>query len=267
MKGTLYDVLITMPPLHSADAAAKVWPKVECPKGTEMKATQRDFRRYQSLRWGLSHHVSPPSSPKLNNTSPNASAPHAVSSPGLPREHSMLDIPDTEDIVEPSSWSALAYSGFMWWASAGEQRMHSDEESEADASLLSGLSLSPSTPPTPRLPSQSSTSLKADNGAAKQEMGIIAYFHRLTTQILTILSDIVDVTDSDDEQDDGDLLPDQRDANGPAVYVSGTDVERMGLDIWSESDHNFIEEIAQAYFGRSAQVEGRSVDVCGIRIC
>ena len=33
-------------------------------------------------------------------------------------------------------------------------------------------------------------------------MAIIAYFHRLTTQILTTLSDIVDATDSDDERED-----------------------------------------------------------------
>ena len=37
-------------------------------------------------------------------------------------------------------------------------------------------------------------------------MGIIAYFHRLTTLILTAMSDIVDVTDSDDEMEDEQLV-------------------------------------------------------------
>lgn len=268
MKSALYDVLITMPPVYSEDATEKVWPKVESPQGTEMKATQRDLRRYKALRWGLSRQTSQPSSPttprRTSTDSLTAEASTRAASHTPPRDDPMLDIPDTENIVEPLSWSALAYSGFMWWASAGEQRLHSEEESDADAGLLSGLSLSPSAPQTPKPPLQSVTSVKTE-GEAKQEMGIIAYFHRLTTQILTTLSDIVDVTDSDDEREDGELL--ENEENGPAVYVSSADVERMGLDIWSANDHQFIEDVAREYFGRRAQVEGRTVDVCGIRIC
>lgn len=268
MKSTLYDVLITMPPVHSSEALAKVWPKVESPQGTEIKATQRDLRRYQALHWGLSHYISPPPSPNhLSTSTLDVSTPRGSSSHGLPREHSALDIPETEHIVEPISWSALAYSGFMWWASAGEQRLNSEEEAEADSGLLSGLSLFPSAPTTPGFASQSTTSLKADHGAAKQEMGIIAYFHRLTTQILTTLSDIVDVTDDEVDEDGSLLNGDDEESNGPSVYVSSADVERMGLDVWSASDHQFIEDITEAYFGRRARVEGRSVDVCGIRIC
>lgn len=180
----------------------------------------------------------------------------------------MLDIPDTDSIIEPLSWSALAYSGFMWWASAGEQRLDSEEESEADSALLSGLSLSPSTPQTPRNLNLSSASLMKSEEQAKQEMGIIAYFHRLTTLILTTLSDIVDVTDSDDEREAEGLVDGAgEDESGPAVYVSSADVARMGLDVWSATDHQFIEDVAREYFGRRAHVEGRSVDVCGIRIC
>jgi hypothetical protein len=266
MKSTLYDVLITMPPVHSEDGAEKVWPKVETPQGVEMKATQRDLRRYKALRRGLCyHHTSPPSSPRrLNTDALEPSTPRTPSSHAPPRDDLMLDIPDTDNIIEPLSWSALAYSGFMWWASAGEQRLHSDEESESDASLLAGLTLTPSTPLTPNTLSHSATSLKSE-GMAKQEMGIIAYFHRLTTQIITTLSDIVDVTDSDDEREMGGLL--ENEETGPAVFVSSLDVERMGLDVWSEQDHEFIVEIAKEYFDRRARVEGRSIDVCGIRIC
>ena len=106
--------------------------------------------------------------------------------------------------------------------------------------------------------------------SAKQEMAIIAYFHRLTTQILSTLSDIVDATDSDDEgEDDRSPLRDgeEEDENGPAVYVTSSDIVRMGLDVWSSTDHTFVEDVAREYFGRKAQVEGRNVDVCGIRIC
>lgn len=268
-KSSLFDVLITMPPTYSDNATEKVWPKVESSKGVEMKATQRDLRRYRALRQGLSQFTSPPPSPAPSR---NASAsardsetPRSASLPTLPRDSRLLDMPDTDSILEPLSWSALAYSGFMWWASAGEQRQHSEEESEADSALLSGLSISTPRPQGLHPISQSLASLKAE-GDAQQEMAIIAYFHRLTTQILTTLSDIADATDSDDEREDGDHLLHEEDSE-PAMYVTGADMVRMGLDVWSPNDHKFIENITREYFGRKAQVEGESVDICGIRIC
>lgn len=274
MKSSLYDVLITMPPQHSENASEKVWPKVESPQGIEMKATQRDLRRYKTLRWGLSRHVSPPSSPAAKRTNTELQEPDTLraSSSGISllANDLMLDLPDTDNIIEPSSWAALAYSGFMWWASAGEQRIDSDEEADSDAALLSGLSISPSTPNTPPPRSQSSTSLNIrplKDESAKQEMAIIAYFHRLTTQILSTLSDIVDATDSDDEREDEAQALTEPDSDGPAVYVSSADVERMGLDVWSATDHLFVEDVSREYFGRRAHVEGRNVDVCGVRIC
>lgn len=173
----------------------------------------------------------------------------------------------------------------MWWASAGEQRLHSEEESEADSQLLSGLALSPSSPIVPRPRSQSSNPQQKGtlNGPpteaeAQQEMALIAYFHRLTTQILSTLSDIVDATDSDDEREDdhSPLHPathsledcgEEEEDTGPAMYVTSQDIVRMGLDEWSAGDHEFVEEVSKAYFARRAKVEGRNVDVCGVRIC
>ena len=47
---------------------------------------------------------------------------------------------DADKVVEPTTWAALAYSGFIWWASAGEQRRGNDaEESAHDATLLADL--------------------------------------------------------------------------------------------------------------------------------
>jgi hypothetical protein len=279
MKSSLYDVLITMPPPHSENASEKVWPKIESPQGVEMRATQRDLRRYTALKWGLSRHVSPPPSPLTTRGSTfleeSGNGRTSTPSTSTPSHKPMLDIPDTDDIIEPQSWAALAYSGFMWWASAGEQRHHS-EESDSDAVLLSGLALSPD-PSVSRPRSQSTVSPgrkpSKEDTSAKQEMAIIAYFHRLTTQILTTLSDIVDATDSDDErEDDSHPLRQARDSgeeenDSPSVYISSTDIERMGLDVWSSTDHLFIEEVAKEYFARRAHIEGRNVDICGIRIC
>ncbi len=285
MKSTLYDVLITMPPPYSEDASEKVWPRVEYPQGTEIKATQRDLRRYKALRWGLSRHSLPPSSPTTRRRSPEHPEPStprvSSSNASMPRDDPMLDLPDTEHIVEPQSWAALAYSGFMWWASAGEQRLHYQEESDADAALLSGLSTSPVTTPLPPRPRSQSTislgglkSAVGEDMSAKTEMAIIAYFHRLTTQFLTELSDIVDTADSDDEREDDqaplahrDSTHDSNEEVGSAVFISTEDIERMGLDVWSSTDHLFVQEVAKEYFGRRAIVEGHTVDVCGVRIC
>ncbi|PQE13193.1 DUF2347 superfamily protein [Rutstroemia sp. NJR-2017a BBW] len=271
-KTQLYDIVITMPPPHSSSSSSKVWPKIETASGTELKATQRDLRRFKALRWGLSRS---PRSPTLSRRT-STESPTIESFPDLsqstttlpPRDDPMLDIPDTEAIVEPVSWSALAYSGFIWWASAGEQRLHSQEEWEADASLFS-------TPHTPN-PFPSTSIYHDSRPSAEAEMAIIAYFHRLTTQILTILSDIIDASDSDDEREDNSPLISSADGaaesgegedEGGMVYVSSADMERMGLDVWSAGDYAFVEELVKEYFGRRVKIEGRGVDICGVRVC
>ncbi|KAF7879168.1 hypothetical protein EAF04_000367 [Stromatinia cepivora] len=297
-KTHLYDVLITMPPPHASTSTAKVWPKVECsPGGIELKATQRDLRRYKALKWGLSR-TPHPASPNISTSRRASTSSYLEQFPSPidlnsstttlpPRDDPMLDIPDTDSIIEPVSWAALAYSGFIWWASAGEQRLHSQEEWEADSALLSS-------PHTPNpffnpLPINQAGTLTAET-----EMGIIAYFHRLTSQILTTLSDIIDASDSDDEREDdhnhshhssspllnrGSDLSNRSNGGGDAtnedeeddgmncVYISSIDMERMGLDVWSAGDYVFVEEIVREYFGRRAKIEGRGVDICGVRIC
>lgn len=277
MKSTLYDVLITMPPLHCAEASSKIWPKVESPQGIELRATQRDLRRYQALQWGLSRHFCPPSS-RRPSTSSQASTDRtllAASASTLPsRENAMRDTQDTDTIVEPLSWSALAYSGFMWWASAGEQRVHSEEEADFDDSLLSNLAFPRGTPKTPPVlspwPHSTPPVEQTPSKTAVRELAIIAYFHRLTANMLSILSDLVDTTGSDDDREDQQPLVDgegNEEHDGPRIYVSSADVARMGLDVWSPNDHKFIEEATNLYFGQRVHIEGRSIDVCGVRVC
>jgi hypothetical protein len=272
VKDALYDVLITMPPSYSKDAEEKVWPKVVSPRGTELKATQRDLRRYRALRWGLSRSREPDSPPLSRSSTGNSSSGRRNSTSGasLVQDGPLLDLSDTDNIVEPLSWSALAYTGFMWWASAGERRTATDDEGENDSILLDGLGLDPQTPRPGASQSQTSFNPTAhDNDiSAKRETAIIAYFHRLTSLMMTTLSDIVDATDSDEEQE-GDESPLQNDddVEGPSVFVSTADLTKMGLDEWSPTDRTFIEQLVRSYFGRKAQVEDRNVDICGVRVC
>ncbi|KAI1842711.1 hypothetical protein JX265_002683 [Neoarthrinium moseri] len=292
MKDTLWDVLITMPPPHASAAKEHVWPTVEYPGGTAIKATQRDLRRYKALRAGLfrmqGHSNIAAESPESPPTTPRV-----LSSPQKQTQDDPL-LDEAEKIVEPLSWTALAYSGFMWWASAGEQaRSDEAEEASHDASLLADAAYPNMTMPMPRsgdlsaslgsLGGRRTSSAGGQNALlppdeARAELAIITYFHRLTSQLLTRVSDIVESNgDSDDagsNADDDPLLgggeeedEDEGEYDARGVRITREDLRLMGLDRWSPSDAEFVKEVVDAYFGRAAYIEGQAVEVCGVRVC
>ncbi|KAI1375004.1 hypothetical protein F4677DRAFT_424285 [Hypoxylon crocopeplum] len=280
-KDTLWDVLVTMPAPYSSNAKHHVWPKIEAPLGVPIKATQRDLRRFRSLKAALARLQS---SPGTSPVTPRTVAARDTDDP-------FLDEAEEKEVVEPLSWTALAYNGFMWWASAGEQaRSEQAEESAHDAELLADLS-SPSVRMeiprsadlstsiaslTPRRASMAATSAPLDPDEARTELAIIAYFHRLTTQVLGTLADIVESTSDEDEETDSEdhggaaaLLGDSADddLDGRGIRIRSDALARMGLDVWSASDAEFVKAVVAAYFGRRAHVEGKGVEVCGVRVC
>ena len=284
LKSHLFDTLVTIPPSYSKQAKEKVWPRVEVRKGAEIKATQRDLRRYRTLRRELRRF-------------PSGHSPHASKyssrerASDLPFENTQETYDDASStldaqLAEPQSWSALAYSSFMWWASAGEKRTDLDEEAIHDAALLRHFDAhggDPSDRPrsAKKSPGRSPGMEGMDTAPAGLEMTIIGYFHRLTTLILKTLSDIIEASDySDVEEDDGgnaggngnggQKRPTRTGDNlddADVVYVSSEDMSRMGLDVWSESDRDFVRELVAFYFGRQADVRGGRVECCGVRIC
>ena len=279
-KTHLYDVLITIPPAYTKDAKEKVWPRLESKPKTEIRATQRDLRRYHTLRRELrrvdtshSAHTS-----RHSNLDPTSDLTFEVT-----QEPYDGDASSTLDarFIEPQSWSALAYDSFMWWASAGERRTELDEEEEYDAALLRHFDTncgddSPSRPRSARKSPGRSPGMNAmdTQQPAALEMRIVAYFHRLTTLIMKTLADIVDSEDFDSE--DGDdvsangetqlLNKDGKKQEG-SISISSEDMGRMGLDIWSQSDRDFVREMVAFYWGREADVRGGRVECCGVRIC
>ena len=284
LKPHLYDTVITIPPAHTKDAKEKHWPRLEVKKGTEIKATQRDLRRYQTLRRELRRSHSPHSAHGSRSPAPSS----------LPFEHDQETYDDASsaldaELVEPQSWSALAYNSFMWWASAGEKRTDLNEEEEYDAALLRHFesSYSDRSPTRPRSSGRSpAMEFAADHQGLGLEMRIIAYFHRLTTLILKTLADIIDASDSDYEPPSSPTAPPQsipnEDTNEdthpllksstppeekPPIPINAEDMSRMGLDIWSESDRLFVRELVSFYWGRRADVRGGGLEWCGVRIC
>ncbi|RCI14885.1 hypothetical protein L249_6579 [Ophiocordyceps polyrhachis-furcata BCC 54312] len=288
VKDTLWDMLITMP------AQPKAWPYVECPRGSAVKATQRDLRRYNALRAGLARLAVPPDSPRASETT--------ASGHRLVRDDEPLD-----QVVEPPSWASLAYNGYMWWASAGEQlRSEAHEESSRDAALLADLASPSSTTSLPdaalgdsvaSLQGRHRRSRRRRSGGeetdeeARVELAIIAYFHRLTAQMLSVLDELVDdgademryrdsvggeydgvsgrCQQDDDDDDDGQALLDSASDSdsGIPVKVTSRCVDSMGLDVWSAADAAFIRDLVAVYFGRESCVEGKGVEVCGVRVC
>ena len=280
LKPHLFDTVVTIPPSYTKQGKEKVWPHIEVKKGTEIKASQRDLRRYRILRRELRRFPSihSPHASGRSNTDQISNLPFENTQETYDAASSSLDY----QLAESQSWSALAYSSFMWWASAGEKRTDLDGEEDHDAALLRHLdSYIDGSPNRPRSAKKSpgwSPGIEgADMTPGALEMTIIAYFHRLTTLILKTLSDIVDMSNHSDT--DGDGIPDTDGASAQrkpddgnpdyadSVLVTNEDMSRMGLDVWSESDREFVRELIAFYWGRKADVRGGRVECCGVRIC
>ncbi|KAI1001038.1 hypothetical protein K3495_g7162 [Podosphaera aphanis] len=269
-KSSLYDILITMSSPHSTDGNQKYWPRVESSQGVEIKATQRDLRRYKTLQWGLSRYpLHPPRAINKGSTiSSESGAPFDASSLNASKlqEDPPLDLPGAENITEPLTWSALAYSGILWWTLTAEQQTESLEETDADIALMTEFQL-PLQSPSDSGPAGAT----ASDTVARHNSAITSYFCYLTAQVFNSFTEIVDATEPQDTQSDDILFEsatgDSEDELRPAVLFNKADVARVGLDIWSAADHVFIQNFADKYFGRRATVEQTRIEICGIRIC
>jgi len=291
-KPHLYDILVTLAPPHSASAAENSWPRLSNRQSPEIKATQRDYRRYRTLRRDL-HTYNSAHSPYAPAIADPEASPSAL--PDLSQQETFDDASSTidESLIEPQSWSALAYSSFMWWASAGEKRIDLDEESDHDSALLrdfEGRSASAHRKSPQRSMSANGMLKSPGAGMAEDvgpEMALIAYFHRFTSLIFRVLAEVVDrgnanepdfhddheignddaglqqATGADSRAEEDDMLLRDKEK----IYVSSEDLTRMGLDVWSESDRKFVEELIGLYWGREAVVEGGRVECCGVRVC
>ncbi|RKF58136.1 Protein LCHN [Erysiphe neolycopersici] len=289
MKHVLYDVLVKMPPISSGSDGGKSWPRIESPYGFEVKATQRDFRRYRALQSALSSQDTSfqDFTQKSSNSSHSFNEPHISHiishDSSISYKDALSEQSAMKSIIEPVSWSAFAYSNFSWWISSGERQSELFNESESDLLLLSNLLPNPrSIPMTFRVPLHyttastildgSRTNAPDKNSPASLEMAIVDYFHRMTIQILSTLENITTTSDLEEEQFDennplqGNSENSEYESRSP-IIVSSADVIKMGLDLWSDGDHRFIQKLAREYTGRRSLIEGLRLEMCGITIC
>jgi hypothetical protein len=229
-KTHLYDIVVEMPPTYDAPSSQRIWPTMKTADGARIKASQRDFKRYKMLHWELRKH-------KQEGANTEQDDDRAAL---LPREEEEgeddFNEPFDDSIVEPTTWSRLAYNGFMWWASAGEQHAYTTSERECDRDLLGDLSDYHEGLPT----------------------AIIAYFHRSTTLLVNSVNGLIERSDEEDNVDD--------DSNEGMLIVDEEDISRMGLDTWSEADRAFLGEFVWLGWGRGVEVTGSGLQCCGVRI-
>ncbi|PGH37020.1 hypothetical protein GX50_00003 [[Emmonsia] crescens] len=291
LKPELYDVLVNLPPAYSKHAPVKTYPTITLSaprtsnkqKPISLKATQRDARRYSTLKSGLRELSRGESASAMDDEDVSDSTSTFSSS----------------SIVEPVSWPLLAYTSFIWWASAGEKREGvSEGENEEDSRLLL---IDNDNAPIPTYPSslsrRGSIALFDQSGHQPREIALITYFRRLTTQIFTVVSDVIARQDENAAEMESPLTPEDDGSNldldehstldataalnepllpslschdssdeDDIITITSSDITEMGLDTWSASDRAFVEELVQVWWGRKAQVHGARINCCGVRV-
>jgi len=279
-KHNLYDILVEFPQDQGAEGIAQQWPNLRTSTGEQIRATQRDLRRYRALKKELQRIEK---SRRQSYHYEDHEAGEDDVSETVPLTHATRSIWEGEDedaplnregrAVEATSWTAMAYSGFLWWASAGQKEAWLEDEASQDAALLTDLPLPEMTHGTSRPGSGSGSSNRGGNGknvsaedeehdetdmgAQAKAMVVIAFAHRLTRMTIESMTEMFEATEESDE-DEG---------KATTVSVESEDLRRMGLDVWSERDKEFARELLRLYFQREAEVRGQSVECCGVKIC
>ncbi|KAI5368123.1 Putative protein LCHN/Anr2 [Septoria linicola] len=263
-KKDLYDLLIRLP---SHTASSRTWPEVKTSSGRIVKASQRDLRRWTLLRREL-RRLRRQTITRFADESPTASS-DSDHRPLLERRdtgntlaHDLTDpiLPTRDDTgaVEPPTWSAMAYRGFMWWASAGDVNAWESEESTADEELLFDMPdlIGDIFPDNENGNGQRTQEDKESEYARAAATLLVAYFRRVTEGILRPMGAIVEA--ADDATEEG--------VKEDEIEVGGVDLRAMGLDSWSEADKGFVKDMMKTWFGRDAVLADNGLRVCGVRM-
>ena len=302
-KPELFDLAVFMPGKESKQARRKVYPKL-VPSSTELakqfpkvgvRASQRDAVRYEGLVSGIRPY------PRSEVISP-------VHDDGEQQEQAETRVEDEEldvgeesayssrapsihehrEIVEPPSWSQVAYTSLLWWASAGDRINGLSEEEETemerDAMLLD--------------------TGEGEDGTTK-EVVVVGYFRRLTGMMFQAVSEVLQQEEEAAIEEDNEgardgvseqqpepehaqehhreesfdqgsdvqrpLIPrndrsEVNDGEDDIVEFTAEDVSAMGLDVWSRGDRDFVGELLEGWWKRRARVRAGRVECCGVRI-
>ena len=235
-KPSLFDIKAELPPRRAGTVPQVSWPKVTDSATGIVKATQRDLRRYKAMRAAFSSLQRDRSiDPITSGSDTGTDDEQATLLPKTkPKKIHESGVPQEDEIVEPVPWAAIAYNSLMWWASAGERTTELDEEHEEDGRFVD-------------------TVINAESD--KLEVAMTAYFHHLTSSIFRPILHLSDTATSDAAVDGSDR-----------VFVSKEDLASMGLDVWSKADREFVRSLVKVYCHRDADVQGASIECCGVTV-
>lgn len=271
-KSNLHDVVVELPTIHARHHENKR-PTIRTSKGnSQIKATQRDLRRWKMLRRILD------ASKELasHNFSANNGDIHEEDAPLLPQfSTASLESEDDSDAsdetqnLENTTWSELAYSSFLWWASAGEKDDFMVDEDHQDKAALADLvslveqkydqrqyhdeSENEDAGPTRDLfDSESKESGRED---ARVEMALVAYFQDLTRTLFEVTSGLLD----EGEEDNG--------IDSNVANIGRDELRQLGLDAWSKNDRHFLSSFVELWYAREINVDRVGIECCGIKVC
>jgi hypothetical protein len=168
-KAKLYDVVVE---LHNAT------PRIRLSDGTPILASRRDVERYKLLHRELYRLRDTPQTYTDDDDEEDRGDGQGEDEPLVSqfrpqRPDADLKYGFADSMMEPQSWTRLAYTSFMFWASAGERDANSTSERDLDRDLLGAFT-------------------------STIEAGVVAYFHRLSAHLVQTLAGLVDAEDEDE---------------------------------------------------------------------
>lgn len=236
-KPKLYDIVVEIPHGSDSQPQQRQWPKLRTNEGHIIKASQRDVARYKLLHRELWKHRQQATETFHDEDEQNDDAAPLISHDEIDAKRADEDFNEAYDdtTVEPTTWSRLAYQGFMWWASAGERDAYTKAERDLDRELVGDISAYEDS----------------------VETAVIAYFHRQSSLIINVIAQLLESEPENEEREGED---------DDALWIDRDDLSRMGLDTWSEADRAYVQEFVSLYFNRRVEIRGNEVDCCGLRV-
>jgi Domain of unknown function (DUF4484)/DENN domain-containing protein 11 len=259
-KPQLYDVLVSLPPPSSItwpnSEKPRPYPKIypsqpskagsALPNAHLLKATQRDLRRYINLRSDL--HTLPSAKPSTEERQGTAGSEYNEAEIGsddastTSSQSTQDTLPGSDDVVEATPWAQIAYTGFIWWASAGEKRtglgVGDGEKGEDDRDRALLMS-------TDQAQDEGFDSVVIDGtddlrGRGRvgmcRELAIVRYFHRLTGLIFATISDAISRVDGEEVRRGEPYGRADEDSEGLIRGPSGQEESHLSRDDENGSD-------------------------------
>lgn len=248
-KEALSDIRVKMTSLTTDLSSNHGWPEIVGPDGGKLYASQRDLRRYITLRQCISRSQADEEEAESHDGSND----RTLLLPAKDLKPPRLDIEAGSGIVEPESWASMAYSSYVLWASAADRSSALDDEVELDTSMFEAAPGSSDGAKGP-YERQSDMQRMPEVRSDALPRAVLAYFQRLTTMILTTLMDIVEVAGPDVA------------GEGEHILVSREDMQALGLDPHSKGDRVWVCAMLEVYFGRRATVQVVGIECCGVKL-